>query len=121
MVTLFGDRISWALLAQVSRVRESLNPRLRWPASAAPIPSAPVASSVHILDAVRSARRATNCQPRHAAGLARVRHVWYRGAVERDPAYDAHYFVRTGEWVEPRCEDPTCAHCKDRPERHTGP
>jgi hypothetical protein len=119
MVTLFGDRISWALLAQVSRVRDRLNSRSDRAASTTTISSAPIDSAVHRLDAMRSARRITTCQPRHAAGLARVRHVWYRGAVERDPAYDAHYFVRTGEWVEPRCEDAQCAFCKDRPERHT--
>lgn len=119
MVTLFGDRISWPLLAQFSRMRESFNSTSDRPAGAAPVSSVPAEGTVHSADALRTVERAINCQPRHAAGLSRVRHIWYRGAVAHDPAYDAHYFVKTGEWVEPRCGDSECGLCKERPERHT--
>jgi len=30
--------------------------------------------------------------------------------------YDAYYYVDTGEWVEPRCCDPRCGFCANRPE-----
>jgi len=31
--------------------------------------------------------------------------------------YDAYYIVETGEWVESKCDDPTCEYCVNRPER----
>lgn len=34
--------------------------------------------------------------------------------------YDAYYYVSTGEWVEPKCSDPDCEFCKNRPEKNTG-
>jgi hypothetical protein len=53
--------------------------------------------------------------------LTRLRHVWYQDAVDYDARYDSHYFVRSGEWVEPKCPDPLCAQCNDRPRRYAGP
>jgi hypothetical protein len=31
--------------------------------------------------------------------------------------YDAFYNEETNEWLEPKCDDPTCPICVDRPER----
>ena len=31
--------------------------------------------------------------------------------------YDAFYYTKTKEWTEPKCDDPTCEYCVDRPER----
>ena len=32
-----------------------------------------------------------------------------------DKRYDAWFVINTGEWVEGKCSDPSCDHCKDRP------
>ena len=29
--------------------------------------------------------------------------------------YDAFYYTKTGEWTEPRCNDPDCEFCRNRP------
>ena len=31
--------------------------------------------------------------------------------------YDAYYNPKTDEWIEPRCDDPTCEYCSARPEK----
>ena len=31
--------------------------------------------------------------------------------------YDAYYIVETGEWLESKCDDPTCEFCPNRPDR----
>lgn len=42
----------------------------------------------------------------------------------RDTSYsskwDAFYYDDTKEWTEPRCSDPQCEFCKDRPDTFTG-
>lgn len=42
----------------------------------------------------------------------------------RDTSYsskwDAFYYDDTKEWTEPRCSDPQCEFCKDRPNTYTG-
>lgn len=35
-----------------------------------------------------------------------------------DETYDAYYYVDSGEWVEPRCCDPQCEFCSNRPAKH---
>jgi hypothetical protein len=32
-------------------------------------------------------------------------------------AVDAYYCARCNEWCEPRCDDPECWYCADRPEK----
>jgi hypothetical protein len=34
-----------------------------------------------------------------------------------DEQYDAYYNPQTNEWVESKCDDPTCEYCVNRPER----
>ena len=29
--------------------------------------------------------------------------------------YDAYYYKTTKEWTEPKCDDPTCEYCSNRP------
>ena len=31
--------------------------------------------------------------------------------------YDAYYYVETNEWIEPRCSDPSCHYCINRPNK----
>jgi hypothetical protein len=31
------------------------------------------------------------------------------------PKYDTYFYPTTGEWIEPRCSDPTCEFCSKRP------
>lgn len=31
--------------------------------------------------------------------------------------YDANYNTQTGEWLDDKCDDPTCEFCANRPER----
>ena len=31
--------------------------------------------------------------------------------------HDAYYCPKCDEWVSPRCRDPECEFCRDRPER----
>ena len=31
--------------------------------------------------------------------------------------YDAYFDLETGEWIDPRCSDPECEFCKNRPAR----
>ena len=31
--------------------------------------------------------------------------------------YDAYYDKETGEWLEDKCDDPTCEYCTGRPDR----
>lgn len=33
----------------------------------------------------------------------------------RNEEYDAYYCPKCGTWLEPRCEDPECEMCGDRP------
>lgn len=34
--------------------------------------------------------------------------------------YDAFYNVETNQWLESKCDDPTCEYCMSRPERPLG-
>jgi hypothetical protein len=40
---------------------------------------------------------------------------------EKDTAYseeyDAYYDRLANEWIDPKCDDPTCEFCNNRPER----
>lgn len=40
-------------------------------------------------------------------------------AMNRDYSeeYDAYYNLHTGEWLEDKCDDPTCSFCVNRPEK----
>ena len=31
--------------------------------------------------------------------------------------YDAYYNQTTNKWTEPKCDDPACEYCTNRPER----
>jgi hypothetical protein len=118
MVTLFSDRIPMAMLFQIAWRRQSFRFKSRQQFEVA---SPPKLGARIPLEAnpVQIATRAGSTGRNHGApSLARLRHVWYRDAVAHDPAYDAYYFVRTDEWVEPKCADPVCAWCRDRPKRH---
>jgi hypothetical protein len=37
--------------------------------------------------------------------------------VEYSEQYDANYSPVRNEWLDDRCDDPTCEYCKDRPQR----
>jgi hypothetical protein len=116
MVTLFSDRIPLAMLFARKRPSSRLKSKQQ----------SDLESVVEFSELPAPGRMEENPgggetrkhRTHNAPSLARVRHVWYRDAVSHDPVYDSHYFVRTGEWVEPRCADPLCAWCRDRPKRH---
>src|SRR5438552_262096 len=38
----------------------------------------------------------------------------------RNDDYDAYYCATCGEWLEPRCADPSCEYCANRPEMPPG-
>ena len=38
---------------------------------------------------------------------------------DRDPKYDAYYWIDTGEWIEPPCRNPDCEFCAGRPDKHS--
>jgi hypothetical protein len=38
-------------------------------------------------------------------------------AEEYSEEYDAYYNPLTNEWIESKCDDPTCEFCINRPER----
>jgi hypothetical protein len=38
-------------------------------------------------------------------------------ATEYSEEYDAYYNPATNEWIESKCDDPTCEFCANRPER----
>ncbi|HWQ39768.1 MAG TPA: hypothetical protein VNM24_14370 [Burkholderiales bacterium] len=125
MVTLFGDRVPLTMLFAIVRKRQSAVLKSRHRFDARPFVSSaphPEGGAIAAGPMARSeARPARVARSHEGPSLIGLRHVWYREAVEHDPRYDAHYFVRSGEWVEPKCADPQCALCKDRPERHPGP
>jgi len=119
MVSLFSDRIPWTMLSQIVWKRPSSHSRWQRQAVSPASPARRPAEVAAASSSTRSAARSVPASRKHGApDLARLRHVWYRTAVARDSVHDAYYFVRTGEWVEPKCEDPVCAFCRDRPERH---
>ena len=35
---------------------------------------------------------------------------------ERNKGYDAYYCPNSGVWLEPKCADPDCDCCQDRPD-----
>jgi len=35
--------------------------------------------------------------------------------------YDAYYDEDTNEWIDGKCDDPTCEFCMNRPERPVAP
>ena len=37
--------------------------------------------------------------------------------IEYSEEYDAYYYVETNEWIEPRCSDPSCHYCINRPSK----
>ena len=37
--------------------------------------------------------------------------------IEYSEKYDAYYDTATNEWIEDKCDDPTCEFCVNRPER----
>jgi hypothetical protein len=118
MVTLFSDRIPLAILFQIAWRRQSLRLRKRQSNPDRPVSPAKPPGWVET-DAIPSVVRPRGADRKHGApSLSRLRHVWYRDAVAHDAIYDSYYFIRTGEWVEPRCADPLCAWCRDRPRRH---
>lgn len=34
--------------------------------------------------------------------------------------FDAYYDDETNEWLESKCDDPTCEYCPNRPEKPSG-
>lgn len=37
--------------------------------------------------------------------------------IELSEEYDAYYSISENEWIDSKCDDPTCEFCSDRPER----
>jgi hypothetical protein len=125
MVTLFSDRIPLPMLFQIVWKRQSEFLKSLWHSGAeSAVWFSRLAHGTALADVSIPRNDARpKCADRKHDGptLTGLRHLWYRDAVERDARYDSHYFVRSGEWVEPKCADRLCALCKDRPERHPSP
>lgn len=39
-----------------------------------------------------------------------------RDGISYSVKYDANYDTETGEWIEPKCDDPACEFCANRPD-----
>ena len=37
--------------------------------------------------------------------------------IELSEEYDAYYSISKNEWIDSKCDDPTCEFCSERPER----
>ena len=47
-----------------------------------------------------------------------ARHIHTEPIIESySEEYDAYYNPTTNEWIESKCDDPTCEFCTNRPER----
>ncbi len=42
----------------------------------------------------------------------------HKASEEPDSLFDSYYCVKCGKWLEPRCCDPECNFCADRPDKN---